>query len=346
MKKERMGVIGDGAMGTLCAVIIGAAGFPVQLWGRDAVKIADLARTRENTRYLPGIKLSTEIRFTADLDEIIANCDALICAVPTQHIRLVLQRSARNPATSMPVISVAKGIENSTLLCPTEIISDRWPQVRTGCISGPAIAHEIAAGLPATIVAASAHDDILALMHRLFTTSSLRVYSNTDVRGVELAGATKNIIAIAAGILDGMEAGTNAKASLMTRGLVEISRLGIAMGSQAETFSGLAGMGDLITTCFAPEGRNRCFGQLIGSGISASDALARSRGVVEGMPTTRSVVDLARRLGIEMPISQGLYEVLFFGKSPRDAIASLMSRQPRHEGISGPQHPAPPAANA
>ena len=341
-----MGIIGDGAMGTLCAAIIGAAGFPVQLWGRDAEKIAELARIRENTRYLPGIQLPAEIRFTADLDELIANCDALICAIPTQHIRSVLQRPARNPAPSMPVISVAKGIENNTLLCPTEIITERWPQVRTGCISGPAIAHEIAAGLPATIVAASVHEDILALMHRLFTTSSLRVYSNTDVRGVELAGATKNIIAIAAGILDGMQAGTNAKAALMTRGLVEISRLGIAMGSKAETFSGLAGMGDLITTCFAPEGRNRRFGQFIGSGLSAPDALARSRGVVEGMPTTRSVVDLARRLGIEMPISHGLYEVLFSGKSPRDAIASLMSRQPRHEGISGPQRPAPPVTNS
>jgi glycerol-3-phosphate dehydrogenase (NAD(P)+) len=156
-----------------------------------------------------------------------------------------------------------------------------------------------------------------------------------DMHGVELAGATKNIIAIAAGILDGIEAGTNAKASLMTRGLVEISRLGIALGSRAETFSGLAGMGDLITTCFAADGRNRRFGQMIGRGFSIEEALAQSQGVVEGIPTTQSVMDIARRLGIEMPISQGLYEILFNGEKPRDAIAKLMSRQPRHEGITG-----------
>jgi glycerol-3-phosphate dehydrogenase (NAD(P)+) len=346
LKSERIGIIGDGAMGTLCATIISRGGFPVRLWGRDPQRISELAQQRENARYLPGIKLPPGLLYTADMDELVSASDVLICAVPTQHLRSVLQQSSQPPPASTPVISVAKGIENSTLLCPTEIISDIWPQVRTGCISGPAIAHEIAAGLPATIVAASRHDELLSLMHRLFTTASLRVYSNTDVRGVELAGATKNIIAIAAGILDGISAGTNAKASLMTRGLVEISRLGIAMGSDAETFSGLAGIGDLITTCFAPDGRNRRFGQLIGSGLSTADALAQSRGVVEGVPTTQSVVDLAGRLGIEMPISRGLYEVLFSGKSPRDAIAALMSRQPRHEGVAGVQHSAFPPTKA
>lgn len=339
---ERIGIIGDGAMGTLCALLVSGNKFTVQMWGRNPQRVADLTSTHENTRYLPGIILPAKVRFTHYLDELVIGSDALICAVPTQHIRAVLSLSGHKPAKNTPVISVAKGIENGSLLCPTEIIADVWPQVRCGCVSGPSIAHEIAAGLPATIVAASKDDQLLALMHQLFTAANVRVYSNVDLRGVELAGATKNIIAIAAGILDGMEAGTNAKASLMTRGLVEISRLGVALGSSAETFSGLAGMGDLITTCFAADGRNRRFGQFIGRGMSASDALEQSKGVVEGMPTTQSVTDIAKRLGIEMPITQGLYEVLFRGEKPRDAIARLMSRQPRHEGFSRDQRGATP----
>lgn len=335
MDIQRIGIIGDGAMGTLCALLISGNQFAVKVWGRDPKRVAELSSRRENRRYLPDIKIPCDVGFTADLAELVSTSQAIICAVPTQHIRAVLTSSRQMPAPATPVISVAKGIENGSLLCPTDIILVLWPQVRVGCASGPAIAREIAAGLPATIVAASRDEPILALMHKLFTATHVRVYSNVDMHGVELAGATKNIIAIAAGILDGIEAGTNAKASLMTRGLVEISRLGIALGSRAETFSGLAGMGDLITTCFAADGRNRRFGQMIGRGFSIEEALAQSQGVVEGIPTTQSVMDIARRLGIEMPISQGLYEILFNGEKPRDAIAKLMSRQPRHEGITG-----------
>jgi glycerol-3-phosphate dehydrogenase (NAD(P)+) len=343
---ERIGVIGDGAMGTLCALLTSGNNFAVQMWGRNPERVAELTATHENLRYLPGIKLPPTMRFTHRLDQLVSESDVLICAVPTQHIRGVLSLFEHGSAIDKPVISVAKGIENGSLLCPTEVISDVWSQVRCGCVSGPAIAHEIAAGLPATIVAASKDDQLLALMHQLFTAAHVRVYSNVDLHGVELAGATKNIIAIAAGILDGMEAGTNAKASLMTRGLVEITRLGVALGSNAETFSGLAGMGDLITTCFASDGRNRRFGQFIGRGLSTSDALARSKGVVEGMPTTQSVIDIAKRLDIEMPITEGLYDVLFRGDKPRDAIARLMSRQPRYEGLSGDQRGASPFTKA
>lgn len=333
-------------MGTLCALIISGNNFSVQMWGRDPQRVADMAANHENAQYLPGVTLPAEVSFTSQLHELVALSDAIICAVPTQHIRSVLQSSVRQPASATPVVSVAKGIENASLLCPTDIIAELWPHVRIGCISGPAIAHEIAAGLPATIVAASKDDQLLSLMHRMFTASHLRVYSNSDLHGVELAGATKNIIAIAAGILDGMGAGTNAKASLMTRGLVEISRLGVALGANVETFSGLAGMGDLITTCFAAHGRNRRFGQLIGTGLSAPEAIAQSSGVVEGMPTTQSVVDIAQRLGIEMPISEGLYEVLFHAAKPRDAITKLMSRQPRYEGLSNDRRGSSPFTNA
>ncbi len=333
-------------MGTLCAQIAANNGFTVRLWGRNPQRIAELTKTRENKAYLPGVQLPQGIEFTGDLPAVIREADVLVCAVPTQHLRSVLRSATAAPQPGTPIISVAKGIENSTLLCPSELIAAIWPGARVGCISGPAIAREIAVALPATIVAASVHEALLALMLRLFTTPYLRVYSNADIRGVELAGATKNVIAIAAGILDGIEAGTNAKASLMTRGLVEITRLGAALGAANETFSGLAGMGDLVTTCFAPEGRNRRFGQLIGSGLSTEEALARSRGIVEGVPTTESVIDLARQYTIEMPISQCLFQVLFERKSPRAAIADLMRRQPRYEGISDTHSAPPPATNA
>jgi glycerol-3-phosphate dehydrogenase (NAD(P)+) len=217
------------------------------------------------------------------------------------------------------------------MLRPTQIIEELLGTRPLAAVSGPSIASEIARGLPATIVAASSDQALTKQVQNLFTTGYLRVYANTDLAGVELAGAMKNVIAVAAGILDGIKAGTNAKASLLTRGLVEITRLGLVMGARAETFSGLAGLGDLVTTCFAPEGRNRGFGQLIGRGLTPTEAAAKVAGVVEGMPTTRSMVELSERHNVEMPISRCLYAVLFEGKSPQEAINDLMSRQPKQE---------------
>jgi glycerol-3-phosphate dehydrogenase (NAD(P)+) len=276
------------------------------------------------------------VRLTANDADAFANCSLVVSAIPTQYMRSVWKRLRPHLPAGAPIISVAKGIENETLLRPTQIIADvvspgvtcPW---KLAALSGPNIAGELARYLPATAVAASEDQALAQRVQQLFSTQWFRVYTNTDVVGVELAGATKNIIAIAAGILDGLSAGNNAKAALVTRGLVEISRLGVAMGAQPGTFNGLAGLGDLITTCVSPEGRNRTVGEQLGKGRKLDDILSSMDSVAEGVPTTRSVRQLARRFNVEMPITEAVYEVLFEGKDVLHALSDLMSRDPKPE---------------
>ena len=265
----------------------------------------------------------------------LAGATLIMCAVPTQFIHTVFENLRAHIPAGVPVVSVAKGIEIDTLRRPSEIIVHAVGERTVAALSGPNIAGELARKLPATMVVAAEKapgvpDEALALqVQELFTTHYLRVYRNDDLLGVELAGALKNVVAIAAGILDGMRAGHNAKAALLTRGLVEITRLGITLGAQADTFAGLAGLGDLVTTCFSPEGRNHRFGERIGCGESVDKVLDSIVGVVEGMPTCKSVVALAAKWGVEMPISAGLHAVLFEGRNPRSQLADLMSREPK-----------------
>jgi glycerol-3-phosphate dehydrogenase (NAD(P)+) len=335
-------IIGDGAMGTLCAMILAQGGHAVRLWGRRPEHIAEIAAAHENKLYLPGVRLPDQIIFTSDDATAFDDCALILCAVPAQYIRGVLERLKNHIPFRVPVLSVAKGIENHSLLRPTQIIQEVIGERPVAALSGPSIAAELARGLPATLVVAARDEHLTGRVQRLFTTNHLRIYRNADLPGVELAGAVKNVIAIAAGILDGLRTGTNAKAALLTRGLVEITRLGVAMDARTETFSGLAGLGDLVTTCFAPAGRNRTFGEYIGRGLQPTDAAARVRGVVEGIATTQSVVELARRRHVEMPISQCLHAVLFANKNPRQGISDLMGRQPKYEHVRA----APPAATA
>ncbi len=328
--RHKIAIIGDGAMGTLCAWILAQSGREIVLWCRQSHYAADLGQSRVNIRHLPMVRLPASVEVTGE-DSVIAQADLIFLAVPTQHIRSVLTRLANHIPASTPVISLAKGIENETLLRPSEICTAVLGPHLMAVISGPSIADEVARGMPATVVAASSDEALSRRVQHLMGTSFLRIYRNSDVIGVELAGASKNIVAIAAGILDGLGAGVNAKASLVTRGLAEITRLGVALGAQPETFSGLAGLGDLVTTCFSPTSRNRSFGQQVGAGLSPQQAQAKIAGVVEGMPTTRGVVALARRHQVEMPISETLYTVLFEGCSPREGISTLMSRRPKAE---------------
>jgi len=337
-------VIGDGAMGTVCAQILAEKGVRVKVWGFDGAYVQQMAAARENVKYLPGFKLHDNISVTADDAAAFKDCDLIVAAVPTQFIRGVMKRLQPHVPATVPIVNIAKGIEVSTLKRPTQIILEALGGARVrpvGVLSGPNIASEIARKLPATMVVAadadglpveSHADDALAKrVQELFNTSYVRVYRNTDVIGVEFAGALKNVIAIAAGILDGMRAGNNAKAALLTRGLVEITRLGVAVGAKAETFMGLAGLGDLVTTCVSPEGRNRSFGERIGKGETVDAVLKSMVGVVEGVPTTKGVVQLAKEKGVEMPICEGLHEVLFKGIEPRAALVELMSRELKRE---------------
>jgi glycerol-3-phosphate dehydrogenase (NAD(P)+) len=343
--------IGDGAMATVCSQILAskstdAARVEVVVWGRDAARLAEMGAARENKRYLPGLKLAENLRFEADGGKAFGGAAFILCAVPTQYMRGVLTGLKKHISADVPVVSVAKGIEIGTLRRPSEIIVEVLGSHEVAALSGPNIAGELARKLPATMVVAAescagpgeaggghvADEPLAKHVQEMFNTASLRVYRNDDLLGVEFAGAMKNVIAIAAGILDGMRAGHNAKAALLTRGLVEITRLGVELGAQAETFAGLAGMGDLVTTCFSPEGRNRNFGERIGRGEKSADVLASIVGVVEGMPTCKSEVALAKTVGVEMPICEGLYAVLFEGRDPRGQLADLMSRELKAEG--------------
>ncbi len=330
----RVTTIGDGAMATICSMLLTAKGCRVTQWVRLAEDFAAFQAARENVRYLPGFKLPAELQLTLDdraAFQAGGGCQLIVCAAPAQYIRGTLRRLAPHVPAAVPVVSVAKGIEVDTLLRPTQIVHEILGPRPIAALSGPNIAQELARQLPATSVMASEDDPFARRAQDLFTTRWLRVYRNHDLLGVELAGALKNVIAVAAGILDGMGMGNNCKAALLMRGLVEMTRLGVAMGAQQETFAGLAGLGDLVTTCVSPEGRNRTFGERVGRGRPPAEVLREIAGVVEGVATTKSVLALARRHGVEMPITEGLYAVLYEGKSPHVGIADLMARELKHE---------------
>jgi glycerol-3-phosphate dehydrogenase (NAD(P)+) len=328
---ETITIIGDGAMGTVCAILLARKGYEVVLWGYKAEQIEELEQYQENRRFLPGMRLPAAVRLTADDTKCFAGTGLVISAVPCKFLRDVWGRLLEHLPKGLPIVSVAKGIENETLLRPTQVIQVVTGQRPLAALSGPNIAEELARALPATSTVASEDSAFVRGVQKVFSTSWFRIYTNTDLVGVELAGAMKNVIAIAAGIIDGMQIGDNAKAALLTRGLVEISRLGTAMGAQPETFAGLSGMGDLITTCISPQGRNRTLGQMIGQGQSVQQALDAIPGEVEGVNTCRSVVKLAEEHNTEMPITQSVYQILFDEKPVQQAIGELMTRELKSE---------------
>jgi len=330
-RREQVAVVGDGGWGTALALLLVAKGHAVRLWGAFPDYVETMRRGRENAKFLPGIPLPDALVLSADLGEAVAEADAIVAAVPTPFMRRVLARLARGCPRGTPIVSVAKGIENGTLLRPTQIIADVIGRVPVVALSGPSHAEEVARGLPTTVAVACRNTALARRVQRLFMTDRFRVYTNPDVVGVELGGAVKNIIAIAAGICDGLGLGDNAKAALLTRGLAEMTRLGVAMGARRDTFAGLAGMGDLITTCMSPYGRNRAVGMQIGQGRTVGDILGGMEQVAEGVRTTKSVRALARRHRVEMPITEQCYSVLFRGKDPRRAVSDLMRRAAKDE---------------
>jgi glycerol-3-phosphate dehydrogenase (NAD(P)+) len=329
---ERVTIIGDGAMATVCSLLLSQGGHAVTLWGVFEDAINRMIQNRENQRFLPGVRLPPDVRVTANDAECFDGCTLILSAVPTQYMREVWKRLADHVPAGVPIVSVAKGIENQTLFRPTQIVMDVIGRGRgLAALSGPNIAAELARYLPATAVAAADDAELARRVQSVFSTQWFRVYTNSDVIGTELAGATKNVIAIAAGILDGLAAGNNAKAALVTRGLVEITRLGVAMGAQESTFQGLAGLGDLITTCVSPEGRNRTVGEQIGKGRKLRDILDSMDSVAEGVPTTRSVRELSIRHKVEMPITEAVHSVLFEGMDVIRALTTLMTREAKAE---------------
>jgi len=311
----------------------------VRMWSYDREQLGQIATSRENKKFFPGYKLPEALVFEPDDERIMAGADLIISAVPCQFMRGIWNRLKDYVPKDVPIVSVAKGIENETLLRPSQILADvlreelktKNSKLKTAVLSGPTIADELARKLPATICVACEDEELAKEVQYTFNVPWLRVYTNTDVVGVELAGAMKNIIAIAAGIIDGVGAGDNAKAALLSRGLAEITRLGIACGAKPQTFAGLTGLGDLVTTCISPKGRNRSFGERIGKGQTVEQAQRATESVVEGIATCKSVVALATRHDVEMPITQAVYEVLFENKPVQTAIADLMKRKLKAE---------------
>ncbi len=331
---KNISIIGDGAMGTAMAMLLAEQNVAVRMWGYDPKQLLEIERSRENVRFLPGHKLPDAVRFEPRDESIMTDADLIISAVPCQYIRSVWTRLKKFTPENIPICSVAKGIENKTLLGPTQIIADclAGASRSLAALSGPTIADEIARKLPATACAASADEPLAEKIQQTLSTAWFRVYTNTDIVGVELAGAIKNIIAIAAGIIDGIDAGSNAKAALVCRGLAEISRLGAAMGATPQTFAGLTGLGDLVTTCISPRSRNRSFGERVGKGLSPQKAKAATVSVIEGIGTCKAVVEgLLPKYNVEMPITQAVYDIVFKNKPVQDAVTELMTRRLKSE---------------
>lgn len=322
-------------MGLVLADAIASRGLSVRLWGRSRDRIVELAAERRSGR-LPGFILPDVVEVTAEGPHLLDDASLVINAIPTQFIRAVWERFEHRPAPGVPVVSVSKGIENETLLRPTQVIADalgKGTDHAMCALSGPTIAAELARHLPATMVAASSDPDLARRVQDVVGAGWLRVYRHDDVVGVEIAGAAKNVIALAAGMIDGLGAGDNAKSALLARGLAEIARLGSAMGARRDTFFGVAGVGDLATTCFSPEGRNRSCGERIGRGESLEEVVGSTDSVIEGVATTRSVAALAAAHKVDMPITAVVHAILFEGLDPIDAITALMAREPKAEKI-------------
>ena len=326
-------VIGDGQMGLVLADALATRGVQVRLWGPFTDELERLAKTRKSPR-LRGFQLSAEVHVCTHARDALSGVDAAINAIPTQFVRKVWESLCEHVPVQTPIASVAKGIEIGSLQRPTQVIQSVVGDTSPVCVlSGPTIATELVKHQPALMVASSTDASVATFVQDLFHVPWLRIYTHDDPLGVELAGATKNVIAIAAGICDGMDLGDNAKSAMLSRGLAEISRLGVAMGASVETFFGIAGVGDLATTCFSPHGRNRTCGERLGRGEDLDKIQESIGSIVEGVPTTKAVRELAKEYGVEMPISEAIYQVLFEDLPMHSAIESLMSRDLKAEII-------------
>ncbi len=324
-------VLGAGGWGTAVAVMLAQKpANRVRLWCARAESGLALLAQRENVRQLPGVAIPPEVLITCDHAAATDSADCWIVAVPTAFLRTTMVRFRAFAQRDVPVVSLTKGIEIETFYRPSEILAETLGVSRVVVVSGPSHAEEVARGMPTSVVAASPDAALAGWVQDQLGGERFRVYTNTDLIGVELAGALKNVLGIAAGACDGLHFGDNAKAALLTRGLVEMTRFAVAHGAEPATFTGLAGVGDLITTCFSSHGRNRRVGERLARGESL-EAILSGPQVAEGVYTARSVHERARRMGLDVPIMTGVYQVLYEGRSPRDVVQDLLSRRQRGE---------------
>jgi glycerol-3-phosphate dehydrogenase (NAD(P)+) len=327
-------VLGDGAWGTALAVLLaGRDDHRVRLWSARRENGLLLQQRRENVHLLPGVAIPEAVELTLDVRAAVAGADLWVTAVPTAHLRATLARvrDELGAGAVPPVVSLTKGIEVGTLRRPSEILAEVLGAERLVVLSGPSHAEEVSRGQPTVVVAACANGELARRVQGCFNTERFRVYTNDDPLGVELAGALKNVIGVAAGLCDGLGFGDNARSALLTRGLAEMTRFGVALGARASTFAGLAGLGDLMTTCFSRHGRNRQLGERLARGEALDAIRASTHKVAEGVTTAQAVHDEALQLGVETPIMTEVYRVLYEGKPPREAASELMLRSPREE---------------
>lgn len=328
---KKIGIIGGGSWGTALALLTSEHGHPVTIWAHNPAVALDINTHHNNSQYLPGINLPKNVRATADLEEAAA-ADLIVMVVPSKAMRETARAiAALNPPDGTVVVSCTKGIESGTGLLMSQVLAEFLPRCRTAVLSGPNLALEIARHIPAASVIGSEHADLLEPLQRVFSSKGFRAYTSDDVIGIQLGGALKNIYAIAAGVCDGFGMGDNAKAALVTRSLAEMTRLGIAMGGRRETFFGLSGAGDLMVTCFSKQSRNRQFGERLGRGEKPAEIIASLKTVAEGVPTTLSASECAKRLGIEAPITAEVCAVLHESKPPRESMSCLLGRPPKPE---------------
>jgi len=329
----KVAVIGDGGWGTALALTLLRNGHSPRVWGPSAGYIDEIRLMHLNPKFLPGVDLPEEIEWTSDPAEALSGAEAVVMVVPSKHMRVTLERfaGAYRAAGSPPVVSATKGFDESTQERMTEAIAEIWSVKAPAALSGPSIAPETARGVPTAVTIACADEAIARRFQELFGGDTFRVYTSDDVRGVELGGALKNVIALAAGVCDGLGFGHNAKAALITRGLAEMTRLGVALGAHPQTFYGLSGIGDLMVTCFSPQSRNRTVGERLGRGESLEQILDGMEQVAEGVCTCSPALALARAAGVPVPVMEQVDAILHHGKKPKTAVVELMRRDPRAE---------------
>ncbi len=333
---QALAVIGAGSWGTAQANLLAQKGYSVSLWVHNPELAKTIERERENTTYLPGIQLAESLLVCTSIEQALGNVEFVVMAVPSQHVRGIAQQFKPYVTPETIIVSTSKGIEHNTLLRMSQVLGELLP-CRVGALSGPSFAIEVARQYPTAVVAAADEAQVAKKIQQIFHTPYFRVYINNDVVGTELGGAIKNIMALATGISDGLGFGLNTRSALINRGLIEIAKLGAALGAKPITFLGLAGMGDLVLTCTGDLSRNRQVGLKIGQGQKLDHILAEMRMVAEGVETTKSALALARKNGVDMPITEQVHAVLFEDKSPRQAVEELLARQIKDEfaGIMG-----------
>ncbi len=328
---RKISVIGDGGWGTALTVLLSHKGYQVKMWGSFEQHIETLRRTRRNDKFLPGIKVPSNVSFTTDMDEALAHANrVVVLAVPSQYMRSVA-RKIHTKSPNKIFVSVAKGIETSTLKVMSQVVREELGRVKIAVLSGPTIAREVAQNMPAAVSVASTNPAVASLVRKVFETKTFRVFESTDMLGVELGGSLKNVIAIGSGIVEGLGFGSNTQAAFFARGVAEMARLGEAMGAKRETFMGLSGLGDLATTCLSRHSRNRTLGEAIGRGKKLADILKKTHMVVEGVETARSTYALSKKYKISMPITEAVHGILFKRQDPRQAVVALMSTRFKRE---------------